>query len=56
MAKDNHNRDVNEKQPGEKPEGAQHYNPGNQSGKSRSVPADHQKPDEKLPHKRPTQP
>jgi len=32
---DNKNR--NEKQPGEKPEGKQHYNPGNQSGKVAEV-------------------
>jgi hypothetical protein len=29
----NDNKNPNEKQPGEKPEGKQHYNPGNQSGK-----------------------
>ena len=29
MAKDEHNRDVNEKLPGEKPEGTHHFNPGN---------------------------
>jgi hypothetical protein len=40
MTKDDHNRDVNQKQPGERPEGAQHYNPGNQSGKSQSSPPD----------------
>jgi hypothetical protein len=27
------NKKPNEKQPGEKPEGKYHYNPGNQSGK-----------------------
>jgi hypothetical protein len=27
------NKNPNEKQPGEKPEGKYHYNPGNQSGK-----------------------
>jgi hypothetical protein len=27
------NKNPNEKQPGEKPEGNYHYNPGNQSGK-----------------------
>jgi hypothetical protein len=27
------NKNPNEKQPGEKPEGEHHYNPGNQSGK-----------------------
>ena len=29
----NDNTKPNEKQPGEKPEGKEHYNPGNQSGK-----------------------
>jgi hypothetical protein len=47
MANDDNNRNPNEKQLGEKPEGTQHYNPGNQSGKSQSVPADHQTPEEK---------
>lgn len=28
------NRDPSRKQPGEKPEGKYHYNPGNQSGKA----------------------
>jgi hypothetical protein len=28
------NKNPNEKQPGEKPEGKYHYNPGNQSGKT----------------------
>jgi hypothetical protein len=33
------NKNPNEKQPGEKPEGKYHYNPGNQSGKvAKSVP------------------
>ena len=27
-------KDPNQKQPGEKPEGKYHYNPGNQSGKT----------------------
>jgi hypothetical protein len=31
------NKNPNEKQPGEKPEGKQHYNPGNQSGKVAEV-------------------
>ena len=29
----NDNKNPNEKQQGEKPEGKEHYNPGNQSGK-----------------------
>lgn len=28
------NKNPNQKQPGEKPEGKYHYNPGNQSGKT----------------------
>ena len=28
------NKNPNEKQPGEKPEGKYHYNPGNQAGKT----------------------
>jgi hypothetical protein len=31
------NRNPNEKQPGEKPEGEFHYNPGNQSGKAMEI-------------------
>ena len=31
------NKNPNEKQPGEKPEGKFHYNPGNQSGKVAEV-------------------
>lgn len=35
------NKNPNEKQPGEKPEGRYHYNPGNQSGKTaENVPKD----------------
>ena len=30
---DSNNNNPNEKQPGEKPEGTYHFNPGNQSGK-----------------------
>ena len=30
-------KNPNEKQPGEKPEGKQHYNPGNQSGKEAEI-------------------
>jgi hypothetical protein len=37
---DNNTKNPNEKQPGEKPEGTYHFNPGNQSGKSQSVPKD----------------
>jgi len=34
------NKNPNQKQPGEKPEGKFHYNPGNQSGKvAENVPA-----------------
>jgi hypothetical protein len=37
----NHNnRHPNEKQPDEKPESTDHFNPGNQSGKSKTVPKD----------------
>lgn len=38
------NKNPNEKQPGEKPEGTYHYNPGNQSGKSKVVPKDQSEP------------
>ena len=31
------NKNPNEKQPGEKPEGKHHYNPDNQSGKSAEI-------------------
>jgi hypothetical protein len=31
------NKNPNEKQPGEKPEGKHHYNPGNQSGKEAEI-------------------
>jgi hypothetical protein len=41
---DNNNRNPNEKQPGEKPEGTYHFNPGNQSGKSKAVPKDRSEP------------
>lgn len=37
------NKNPNEKQPGERPEGPEgtyHFNPGNQSGKSEAVPKD----------------
>jgi hypothetical protein len=54
MTNDEHNKDPNVKQPGEKPEGAQHYNPGNQSGKSQSIPPDRQE-DKELRQERPTQ-
>ena len=44
------NKNPNEKQPGEKPEGKYHYNPGNQSGKAiESVPREEP---EKLPRDR----
>jgi hypothetical protein len=41
---DDNNKNPNEKQPGEKPEGTYHFNPGNQSGKSKTVPKDHPEP------------
>jgi hypothetical protein len=41
---DNNNKNPNEKQPGEKPEGTYHFNPGNQSGKSKAVPKDRSEP------------
>jgi hypothetical protein len=41
---DNINKNPNEKQPGEKPEGTYHFNPGNQSGKSKVVPEDRPEP------------
>jgi hypothetical protein len=41
---DNNNRDANEKLPGEKPEGTYHFNPGNQSGKSKAIPKDRVEP------------
>lgn len=43
MADDN-NKNPKEKQPGEKPEGTYHFNPGNQSGKSKAVPKDRPEP------------
>jgi hypothetical protein len=39
------NKNPNEKQPGEKPEGTYHFNPGNQSGKSKAVPKDRPEPE-----------
>ncbi|SIO49027.1 hypothetical protein SAMN05443247_06340 [Bradyrhizobium erythrophlei] len=46
------NKNPNEKQPGEKPEGKYHYNPGNQSGKTAEiVPKEAEKNDEPL-HRR----
>lgn len=44
MADNNNNKDPNEKQPGEKPEGTYHFNPGNQSGKTKAVPKDRSEP------------
>ena len=41
---DNNNKNPNEKRPGEKPEGTYHFNPGNQSGKTKSVPKDRSEP------------
>ena len=46
MADNNNNRDPNEKQPGEKPEGTYHFNPGNQSGKSKAIPKDREPTDD----------
>ena len=40
----NNNKNPNEKLPGEKPEGTYHFNPGNQSGKSRGIPKDQSEP------------
>jgi hypothetical protein len=41
------NKNPNEKQPGEKPEGKNHYNPGNQSGKdAKLVPKEDAKKDD----------
>jgi hypothetical protein len=37
MADKDNNKNPNEEQPGEKPEGKYHYNPGNQSGKVAEV-------------------
>jgi hypothetical protein len=39
------NKNPNEKQPGEKPDGTYHFNPGNQSGKSKTVPKDRPEPE-----------
>lgn len=44
---DNNNKNPNEKQPGEKPEGTYHFNPGNQSGKTKAVPKDRSEPGNK---------
>jgi hypothetical protein len=41
---DNNNKNPNEKQPGEKPEGTYHFNPGNKSGKSKTVPEERPEP------------
>lgn len=41
---DNNNKNPNEKRSGEKTEGTYHFNPGNQSGKSKSVPKDRSEP------------
>lgn len=41
---DKNNRNPNEKQPGEKPEGTYHFNPGNQSGKTKAAPKDRSEP------------
>lgn len=41
---DHENKNPTEKQPGEKPEGTYHFNPGNQSGKSKAVPKDRSEP------------
>jgi hypothetical protein len=43
------NKNPNEKQPGENPEGKFHYNPGNMAGKKAKVLED--KPDSELPAK-----
>ena len=39
----NDNTKPNEKQPGEKPEGKFHYNPGNQSGKVAEIAPEEEK-------------
>jgi hypothetical protein len=44
MADNNNNKNPNDKQPGEKPEGTYHFNPGNQSGKGKAVPKDRPEP------------
>jgi hypothetical protein len=44
MADNDNNRNPNKRQPGEKPEGTYHFNPGNQSGKSKTVPKDQPEP------------
>jgi hypothetical protein len=44
---DNNNKNPNEKQPGEKPDGKYHFNPGNQSGKTKSIPKDQSQPNKK---------
>jgi hypothetical protein len=45
------NKNPNEKQPGENPEGKFHYNPGNQSGKvAEIVPKEEPKKDDE-PHR-----
>ena len=41
---DNNNKNPDEKRPGEKPDGTYHFNPGNQSGKSKAVPEDRTEP------------
>ena len=42
------NKNPNEKQPGEKPEGKYHYNPGNQAGKTaENVPKEEAKEKDK---------
>ena len=45
------NKKPNEKQPGEKPEGKFHFNPGNQSGKvAKNVPNGEKEEDDEPPH------
>jgi hypothetical protein len=47
-------KNPNEKQPGEKPEGKYHYNPGNQSGKeAENVPKKETEEDNDSSHDRP---
>jgi hypothetical protein len=41
------NKKRNDKQPGEKPEGKHHYNPGNQSGKTTEIVPKEEKEDTK---------
>jgi hypothetical protein len=51
MANDNNNKNPNEKQPGENPDGKYHYNPGNMAGKKPEDPEQTAENHSEPPHK-----